>query len=74
MIFDGIRFRRAKRIGFRVDAHNPYVRFYTGSGREIPLDGHSRTDMAYAADGRVLLARDGRVYTARPAAKRRGRR
>jgi len=31
----------------------------------IPLTGHSLTNMAYGADGRIYLAYDGRCYTAK---------
>jgi hypothetical protein len=67
VIFKGMTFRPSRAIGFRNSADGgPYAEFfYRRSGRTIPLDGHSRTNMAYAKDGRVLLAHDGQVYTSR---------
>lgn len=76
MKHDGIDFRFNPTIGFRQNEalreQGGYVEFfYKKSGMVIPLDdggipgrGYSKTNMAYAADGRVLLAYGGYVYTA----------
>ncbi len=66
MIFKGMRFRRNHSIQWHVQKHADgadYVYFcYKRSQKTILLTGHSRTDMAYAADGLVLLVKDGQVW------------
>lgn len=66
MKFKGITFRRNDSIGFRDDPTDErYTEFfYKRTGEVIPKVGNSLTNMAYAADGRVLLAYSGQVFTA----------
>lgn len=64
MIFDGMKFRRSSTIEYYYPEQGPFVFFRAiKTGRAIPLSGHSLTNMAYAEDGRVLLVKDGMVYT-----------